>query len=160
MGKRGKKPMNVKERLLGHIQIAENIDECWIWKCRRDRDGYGISKVDGKSARVHRIMYELYYDVKLTPNQLVLHKCNNGHLSCCNPEHLKVGTHKENAMDRDLAGRTRKGSLHGNAKLTEEQAKKIKELFLYGYKAKEISEYMGIPTSTVYNLKYGAWKHV
>ena len=48
-----------------------------------------------------------------------MHTCDNPH--CINPEHLKLGTHKENMADRQCKGRTKIGSECGKAKFTDEQ---------------------------------------
>lgn len=70
-------------------------DECWPYQEARThtRGGYGIIRVDGKTCRAHRVMYELL--VGKIPDGLHLdHLCGN--TACINPAHLEPVTCKEN----------------------------------------------------------------
>ncbi len=88
-----------------------------------DKDGYPrIQRGKGK-IRGNRIIYTLFYG-EIPPGMVVMHTCDNPH--CINPEHLKLGTHKENMADRQQKGRTKTGSDHCKAKLTDEQVYYIK----------------------------------
>ena len=86
-------------------------DECWNWRQAVDRiTGYGritLSR-NGKSCNLkpHRIAHCLVNlnsrdlgDIKL----LVLHSCDNK--ICCNPKHLREGTHLDNVKDMEARGR-------------------------------------------------------
>lgn len=55
-----------------------------------------------------------------------MHKCDNP--SCVNPEHLIVGTSKQNSFDMVSKNRQAKGEQAGNSKLTEKQVLEIREL--------------------------------
>lgn len=57
---------------------------------------------------------------------VVCHKCDNP--SCINPNHLFLGTHKENMNDMVTKNRQSKGEGRTNiAKLTDEQIEKIRK---------------------------------
>jgi hypothetical protein len=75
---------------------------CWEWKGRLIH-GYGyISTKCFGSQRAHRVSYIIHKGE--IPNGLhVLHSCHNR--SCTNPEHLRVGTQKENIEDKFKAFR-------------------------------------------------------
>jgi hypothetical protein len=68
---------------------------CWEWSLRRDRDGYGQTKVHGLSKQAHRASYEAF--IGIIPNGLTIdHLCRNP--SCVNPAHLEAVTNKENIL--------------------------------------------------------------
>lgn len=50
----------------------------------------------GRSIYVTRLAYELTYGL-IPPGQLLRHRCGQG--GCCNPDHLFLGTPKENGLD-------------------------------------------------------------
>lgn len=90
--------------------------ECWVdtgGKYKRGQ-GYGSISINGRSRRLHLVVYELV-NGPIPPGTIVRHTCNND--ACCRPEHLKPGTHKQNAADARAAGRHAAGERHGGAKL-------------------------------------------
>jgi hypothetical protein len=109
----------------GHIEkIFENIEidsntGCWNYTGRLNGDGYGVVRV-GKlaNARVHRILYEFYYDK--IPNGLVgCHVCDNRR--CCNPNHIFIGTLSDNVHDAVSKGRHARGESVARSKFTREE---------------------------------------
>lgn len=69
---------------------------CWEWQGPRVPRGYG--RLRGRY--VHRIMCEAKHG-PLDPGIQAMHSCDNP--PCCNPEHLRPGTGRENmreAVDR------------------------------------------------------------
>lgn len=90
------------QKLFARIDVAPN--GCWLWKGFKHPKGYGqIFHRDYGNINLQRIVYMIANGVKLTSEQLVCHHCDVRH--CCNPEHLFVGTAKDNNNDCARKGR-------------------------------------------------------
>lgn len=94
----------------------------------------------------------------------VCHKCDNPR--CINPNHLFVGTPKDNVMDMINKGRSnytgggyqKFGETNHNAKLTD---KKVIEIRTSKDRYVDISEKYGISIGMISRIKnYKQWKHV
>ena len=70
--------------------------DCIEWSGRHDAAGYGIIPSDHPRGRfpigAHRRAVEAAH------GDVVIHMCDNP--GCVNPEHLRIGTHSENLLDR------------------------------------------------------------
>jgi hypothetical protein len=88
--------------LMSKCKISKKPDSCWIWKGGKYSSGYGYFTYLGDKYMIHRLMYELWYG-EIPKGLIIRHMCNNP--ECCFPEHLKIGTQKENMADMRRAGR-------------------------------------------------------
>lgn len=89
-----------------HCKILACIvksDKCWNWTGAKSSEGYGHFTYFLKTYSAHRTAYEVFNNIKIPEGMLVLHSCDNP--ACCNPKHLRLGTNKDNSVDRDLRGR-------------------------------------------------------
>lgn len=91
------------------------------WSCTSDKpqsDGHLKRTVNKKTKSMGRIIYEQYFQCSILPKYVVRHKCDNP--ICVNPEHLLLGTQRDNNNDTKLRNRERKanGETHYKAKLT------------------------------------------
>ena len=84
-------------------------DECWPWGASVQPNGYGQSRLAGKTIKAHRLAFELTYG-PIPEGKHILHQCDDR--LCCNPKHLKAGTHVENMAD--MMRRKRKQCPHTN----------------------------------------------
>lgn len=135
-------------------------DGCWDWNKKEHHSGYCYMNYDGKNIGIHRISWMLYNG--MIPNDMsVLHKCDNR--KCSNPQHLFLGTNKDNIIDMDKKGRRNpvKGEAHVNSKLTIEKVKKIKELLNLGVPISRISKDYSMSATAISAIKAGrTWKYV
>ena len=84
---------------------------CWLWQGRSNKLGYGRIVVDGVETRAHRAMYFML-NPTADKSLVVRHRCDNPR--CVNPDHLELGTQKDNMMDMHKRGRFRGGARPGN----------------------------------------------
>lgn len=97
----------------------------------RDRQGYGQITYNGRRWKEHRLAYALAHDLSMEDlyGRLVRHTCDNP--SCRNPEHLVLGSNKDNSQDMVDRGRSTRGSKHPNAKLTERDVQIIRDEYKF-----------------------------
>ena len=163
--KQGKPTMPLKERLYSKIKVNEYTG-CWEWQGTL-RNGYGRmivgSRTDGtrRSESAHRVSYMLNYG-GIPDGMDVCHKCDNP--CCINPEHLFVGTRKDNIADREAKGRNIVpiGEEHVNAKLSKKKVKEARQKrFLYHTKYIDLAKEYGVCKRTIMDAVKGrTWKCV
>ena len=130
---------------------------CWIWLGAKLKEGYGIIHYKGKLIGAHRASYELYVG-EIPDGLIVRHKCDTP--SCVNPDHLVIGTHKENAKDRGERGRAsiRRGSKNHMAKLDESQ---ILHIRADNRSQTAIAKEFGVSRALIgYIKKKSIWNHI
>lgn len=150
------KRLSLVDRLKKFSNFNPNTG-CIEWTGGKSGGGYGQLEVNGKSAKAHRIAWELK-NGKIPEGMIVCHKCDNP--ACLNPAHLFLGTNVVNSLDMVSKGRQArlKGELNSQAKITEEQVKKI----LGDQRLqREIAVDHGISIQNVNAIKRGrAWAHL
>jgi hypothetical protein len=85
-------------------------DACWPWTGACFSAGYGSFSLGGSSVGAHRIVCAMWHG--LAAGRFAIHSCDNP--PCCNPAHLRWGTHAENMEDRGVRGRHPIGRQQGD----------------------------------------------
>jgi hypothetical protein len=132
-------------------------DGCWLWGGSVLRDGYGQMCFKGKTRKAHQLAWE-FFRGHIPAGMMVCHRCDVRH--CVNPEHLFLGTAKDNVADMFAKGRQhdRKGEKHGHAKLTAEQVREIRVSRENQY---ELAERHGLSQSAISNIRTRkSWAHI
>ena len=99
-----RKKLALSTRFWDNVEVKQS-DECWIWKASCDKRGYGQFNIAKKMKRSHRIAWKLTFG-EIPKELYVCHKCDNP--PCCNPNHLFLGTQKDNIADMLRKGRGKK----------------------------------------------------
>lgn len=124
---------------------------CWIWQRAMMPNGYGQKWHLGKFDGAHRVSWIIHRG-PLKKGVFVLHRCDVR--KCVNPNHLFIGTQKENLLD--MAKKERSTS-----KFTAAQVEEMKELRKSGSTFKDIGEAFGVRKQTVHNIVNGhTWSHI
>jgi hypothetical protein len=122
-------------------RVEGQASGCWLWLGYTDKGGYGRSEIALRCRGVHQAVFEAM--VGPIPDGLfVLHTCDTP--ACCNPEHLYLGTQKQNIQDRDGRGHTARGQKQHLAKLTDAGVREIRSLSKAGNGAAELARRFGV----------------
>lgn len=140
------------------------VDErtgCWLWTGPiAGGTGYGLTKNEGKTVSVHRLMFRLAHGEIVAGND-VCHRCDVRR--CINPEHLWQGTRAENLADMHAKGRAVdvRGEKHPKAKLTESQVRDIRAAVASGETMVAIAGRYGLTPMSVWSIHHRRnWRHV
>lgn len=173
--------MKIKDEVTGRFiqtqtttqKFLEKIDvdktsHCWTWTAQKDKDGYGTMMVNinhkQKRMRAHRLSWQLYNHKEVPKGLLVLHHCDNP--SCVNPDHLFLGTAKDNTQDMVKKGRKGYnnigGERHPKARLDNEKVIQIRELYATKkYTQKELGKIFKVGGRQIgYIVNNQSWRNI
>ena len=125
-------------------------DECLFWPFGKKEDGRGCVRFRGRTYVASRVMCTIAHGEPRDQSMEAAHSCGNGHLSCCNPRHLRWATKAENMADAIAHGTTSRGSRHGASKLSAEDVERIKNSTETGV---NLARSFGVSTSTICGIR-------
>lgn len=151
-----------EERFWSYV---EKTDSCWLWTGAKISAGYGAIRVggrkDGKIVYAHIFSWELH-NGPVPKGMEVCHNCPTlDNPACIRPDHLFIGTHKQNMADASAKGRIKmpgfKGEQHPGAKLTKIQVAQIRKRYAKGgILQRELAAEYGIEQTTISRIVRGA----
>nr|DAI80135.1 MAG TPA: endonuclease [Caudoviricetes sp.] len=128
------------------------MSDCMPYMGFRNRDGYGQVCINRKVVGAHRVAYCKANGLSLDDikGMVVRHKCDNP--PCCNPEHLEIGTQRDNILDCIKRGRFKSNAGENNprAKINKTIADKIRlEYEGGGISMKKLANKYNVGKSTI-----------
>lgn len=155
--------MSVMDRFKSKYRVNP-VSGCWKWIASYAPGGYGQFCFDGSMRRAHRVSW-IIHNGPIPEGMLVCHRCDNP--SCVNPEHLFLGTHKDNMRDMIAKGRDNlvispKGEDQHLSKLTEDKVLSMRKLRKEtGMPYIKIGELFGISESASHAaITKVTWRHI
>jgi len=156
---------NKRSKVPSHWTIQQRLDfytphrpeepeACWEWQGAKTPRGYGRMFVTGvRQRQPHRLSWE-EANGPIPDGMNVCHKCDNP--ACIRPSHLFLGTHADNAADRERKGRGNqpKGERVAGAKLNPEKVREIRALLPH-QKDTEIAKRYGVSGATIWWIRKG-----
>lgn len=152
-------------RFWGKVRVE---GDCWVWTAARNRQGYGQFWDPRRRTMglAHRFAYENYVGELSrhrfqsgSSGDVVCHRCDNP--ACVRPDHLFLGTQRDNMQDAVTKGRIRRspGARNGRAKLSPGDVAQIRSSATgrYGERSR-LARQWGISTGHVSKILNGsAW---
>lgn len=129
----------------GRVTISPN--GCWLWSAKRNRHGYGQITVTFKIKRqvsAHRFAYETFKG-RIPAGKLVRHTCDVRRCVC--PDHLLLGSVKDNVADQIARGRR---PFTTRSKLTPDD---IRHIRADSRPQRKIAIDYGISQKAIWNIK-------
>lgn len=123
-----------KDSIIERVDISEA--GCWEYKLKLRSNGYARITFMRESWYAHRLSY-FAFNGDIPEGLDVCHKCDNR--KCCNPNHLFLGTRKDNMNDCVNKNRQAKGFSLPQTKLSMTDKAKISEMAKSGIKYKYIA---------------------
>lgn len=148
------------KRIFKRIKYPGNEIDCWEHNMCEDKNGYATIMVKRIRYRFHRLIYQLYNGL-INDELFVLHKCDN--VKCVNPNHLFLGTHKENMKDMVIKNRQAKGSKQGTHILKEiDIIQIINDIHFNKYKSmSEVARNYNVSVTMISRILQGEfWSHI
>lgn len=126
-------------------------DECWLWTGAHTSAGYGIQNVERHLKLATHVSWFLHHGVWPAP-LFALHECDNP--PCVNPNHLFLGTFKDNGEDMTAKGRQA-------SKLCVEDVRKIRRLRTKGSTVTALGKQFGVHHGHISDIcNRRVWRHV
>ena len=136
-------------------------ETCWLWRGATGHFGHGQIMADRnveptrRILTAHRVSWELA-NGPIPDGLCVLHKCDVPR--CVRPDHLFLGTKRDNMADAAAKGRSARGSRLPQTKLTEDA---VREIRASNETQTALAKRYGVSQAAISMARTGAhWSHV
>ena len=148
------------ERFWNKVKVTDP-EGCWIWKAGRYPAGYGEFWLGDRNIGAHVYSYILHFG-EVPDGMFVCHSCD--HPWCVNPNHLFLGTPKDNTQDMIAKGRQIKirilgnyksGEKHHESRFTNEQVQEIRDFYVRGKRGhglRLLAKRYSVHPNTIYSI--------
>jgi hypothetical protein len=131
-------------------------NDCWEWQSVLSHDGYGRIWFHGKFMGAHRFSWMIHNENTNPGDQQICHVCDNP--ICVNPNHLFLGTNKDNMQDRIAKVGWRKTT----AQLTPKQVSEIRTRYQSeNIPSRQLGREYGVSKTQILRIiNKKSWQHV
>lgn len=145
-------------RFTRHFTTEREPGGCWEWKARKMSHGRGGVTIGGRDYVASRVAYEAFVG-PIGEGLRVCHRCDNP--GCVRPDHLFLGTAKDNTQDMVAKGRSARGERHGRCRLTAESVVAMRAARAAGARITDLAIQYGMSKPQTSNICNGnRWRHV
>lgn len=148
------------DRIVSRVEF-DTVGGCWLWTgAMVTATGYGTIGYDGRSHGAHRASWVAHHGL-IPPGLVVCHRCDVR--ACVNPNHLFLGTTRENHHDMIRKGRAnpRRGDAVSRAILSAAQIPDIRTRIRAGDTNRAIADDFGVSPDVINAIRVGrSWRCV
>ena len=144
------------------VTAKDESTGCWNYNGHVNAAGYGMYSLRQGSIKrqvqVHRMVWE-HFNGPIPDGMCMLHECDNRR--CCNPDHLRPGTHAENMTDAKNRNRMKKGTDSNLAVFNEDEVMSIRRMYDDGVSVRSIAHKFLDSRWAIYQIgRRNTWKHL
>ena len=133
--------------------------DCIVFTGTRTHDNYPVMGVNYKTVKLTRLVWTLL-NGPIPKGGVICHSCDNP--PCINPEHLWLGTTKQNFADMKSKGRSARGEKNWKAKIDEAGVLRLRSDYKTGaFTYAELGEKYGMTAQGAFRIvKRKNWDRV
>ena len=136
-------------------RVTVDDQGCWIWT-RSKIEGYGAFQVQVGCKKTTRYAHRHSWELRNGPIPKGMYACHRCDIrSCCNPDHIFVGTARENMQDAVQKHRISRGEHRPNSKFSDKQALSIIARAHGGERVGVMAKEYGVSHSCISNVVLG-----